>query len=252
MRFPRVVKLPGWFAALSIFVAAAGAESQQVLPGNLSFDVRLSGWTVGRMDLTVESDNRSYSVGAVLRTTGLASMFKKIDYQAMVEGRQVRGRFVPDRFSEQAVDGGDNSSGSIAYVNGAPTNVQSSPPKPVGTPRAPLNKQAGTVDPLTAVFVIVRDANKDELCDQDYAVFDGVRRTRILLNVPRKEDDGVYCDGAYIRVDGYSSEDLAEQTDYPFILLFEGYPEREGWFRLMKLTARSTNGSLEILRRPGR
>ncbi len=252
MRFVKLVIRPAAMGAIMFLAAAGGAKSQQVFPGNMSFDVRLSGWSVGRMDLTVEADRSSYSVGAVLKTTGLASMFKKIDYQAMVEGRLVRGRFVPAQFAEHAIDGSETSYGAISYVNGAPSNVQSSPPKPVGTPRAPMSRQAGTVDPLTAVFVIVRDVSRDELCDQDYPVFDGVRRTRILLNVPREEDDGTYCDGAYIRVDGYKEEDLAEQTDYPFTLLFEEHPDQEGRFRLMKLTARSEEGSLEVLRRPER
>jgi hypothetical protein len=81
--------------------------------------------------------------------------------------------------------------------------------------------QGGTVDPLTAMYAFLRDRPAAAACNQRLVLFDGERRSQLALGPPRPADGGISCDGEYRRLEGFSAEDMAERTRFPFSLRLE-------------------------------
>ena len=72
------------------------------------------------------------------------------------------------------------------------------------------------MDPLTAMFATLRDVAPGQECQVSLKMFDGRRATRLTLGGRQAAGDKVTCAGEYRRVAGFSPEDMAEKTRFPF------------------------------------
>jgi hypothetical protein len=104
----------------------------------------------------------------------------------------------------------------IDWQEGTPTRVLVEPPRSTAPDPA---RQGGTLDPVSASYVVLRDAPPSDICGTTIDVFDGSRRSRLQLAAPVATEDGVACDGAYSRLQG-EAHSLSDQREYPFRLFF--------------------------------
>ncbi len=216
---------------------------------NLDFSLSVGGFRVASLNIRGEVSERSYKIAAVLTSTGIVNWFTNIRYDGRVEGTTRRGNLVPRHYVETTSRDGSQASGSITYRNGVPVRIEKSPPDILGTPRASISKQRGTLDLLTMSYLALRDVELGEICDKSFSLYDGTRRSEVVLGEPVAFGDGFRCDCKIVRVDGYSESAMAEQPELPFELEFRPVEDRDDWYAVKRLKAPTDYGRLVATRR---
>lgn len=208
-----------WLMAGGVAVVLGLTGASARAEGPVVFDLSLRGIEAAVLSFTGTVEGNRYSVAGRLQSAGLVGMLKSIRYEGASQGT-VRGtRFTPQRYVEKADTGRRKSVAEMRYSRGVPQIKSYDPPRAEGEAGLDPATQGGTVDPLTAMFAVLRDAPEGQECNLALTLFDGERRSRVQLGAPEAgKDGGVTCRGEYRRLDGYSAEDMAEKTRFPFTL----------------------------------
>ncbi len=228
---------------LWLLAAAAGAQTTQTA----TFDLRLGGLKAGVLSLSGVEDGRQYSAAVRAVSTGLARMVSEVGYEARATGRMTDGRFVPSRYQENAKTGERVSRAVMEYLRGVPQVKSYDPPQEARPTDVDPATQGGTVDPMTAIWAVLRDAPRDGLCRLDLAVFDGRRASRVTLSGARAEGDRILCAGEYRRVSGFSEADLRRRTRFPFTLVYA--PADGGLYGVVRVEIETLYGTASLDRR---
>jgi len=233
------------FATGLALLAAQPALADQ--SDRIVFDVVLKGIKAGELAIDGKIAGGAYAANGVVKTTGLAGMIKKIRYDATASGSFAKGRFTPRAVEVASQRGDDSSKNTMIYKNGTPASVSHEPPR---TPRATdvdPAKQGGTIDPLTALYAVLRDVDRDEACTLKVTMFDGVRRSQVALSAPQPTEDGVTCSGEYRRIAGFKEKEMAEKTRFPFTLTYA--PTGDGTrLRVVEITTDTIIGQGHLIR----
>ena len=211
--------LPRIAAVAAICLAAGNAAADQ--KDGAVFDLTLRGIHAGTLSVSGTTEGKSYAAAGVLKSGGLVALIRKVRYDARALGSHANGRFTPSRYEEDADTGKRQSQSVMEYRSGIPQVKVYNPPK---TPRpgdVDPATQGGTVDPLTAAFAALRDVAREDACDLRLVMFDGRRRSQVVLADPRDTSDGgLVCTGEYRRLEGYSAEEMAEKSRFPFRMTY--------------------------------
>jgi len=122
---------------------------------------------------TVEEAGDRYSIAMDLDTRGLARVFVDLTSHSEVHGRLARDTARPDAYrAEVRRNGIDRSYGVDYRSDGAAINV-STPPSPGSSLSVPAELIRGTVDQLTAYFLLERQLAQRGGCALVVPVFDG-------------------------------------------------------------------------------
>lgn len=226
-----------------------GAAVAETRVDKHEFTLSVGSFRIANLILDGETDGTTYSVSASLKSSGLVNWFTRVRYDGRVHGSVSGNRLVPKHYVETTASGGEQASGSITYRRGSPVQTEKSPPAPIGSPRASIAEQQGTLDILTATYVALRSSPEAELCDREYFMFDGTRRTKIELGPKQQEDGAITCDCTYFRIDGFPEKDMAEQVEFPFRLKFGPMRDREGWYQIVRLTSKTDYGAFAMVKR---
>ena len=213
------------------------------------FTLSVGSFRIAKMTLEGETDGNSYRATASFNSSGVVNWFTRVRYDGRVHGNVNGNRLVPKHYVETTVSGKEQASGSITYRNGSPVQTEKSPPAPVGSPRASIAEQNGTLDILTSTYMVLRNSPETELCDREFFMFDGTRRTKIELGPKQHEDGEITCNCTYYRIDGFPEKDMAEQVEFPFRLQYGPSREREGWYEIVRLTSMTDYGAFAMVRR---
>ncbi|WP_245826435.1 DUF3108 domain-containing protein [Rhodobacter aestuarii] len=208
--------------------ALLGALAQPVAADqtdHIAFDVVLKGIKAGELVIDGKIQGNRYGVRGVMQTTGLAGAIKKIRYDASADGTFSRGRFSPRSTAVSAQRGNSRSKNAVIYNAGVPSSVIHEPPRTPRSSDVDPAKQGGTIDPLTALYAVLRDVDRDEACKLKVTMFDGTKRSQVALSSPQAAGDGVVCSGEYRRLAGFSDKDMAEKTRFPFTLTYAPTPD---------------------------
>ena len=106
--------------------------------------------------------------------------------------------------------------------------------------------QKGTVDPMTAIHLIMGDRIEKTLCKQKFNLFDGARRIEIILSKINIEKNSAQCRGEYIRQDGYTDEEMKEGKVFPFTI---NYIKRDEIYAVESLRIKALRGRTKFTRR---
>lgn len=211
------------------------------------FDLQLKGIRAGQLTLNGKIEGRDYAVNGVLKSTGILAVIKKIRYDATAFGRYSDGRFTPARYQERADTGSRQSESLMDYRSGVPQVKVYNPPRDNKPGDVDPATQGGTVDPLTALYAAFRDVPEGEACTLRTFMFDGKRRSQVVLADPQKSDGKVTCAGEYRRLEGFSAKDMAKKTRFPFRLTYE--PAGDGMLRVAHVSMDTLYGKGELKRR---
>lgn len=227
--------------ALGLMLASpAAAETAK-------FDLVLAGITAGSFSYDADIDDKTYSVTGRLKTSGMAAMLRKVSYTAAASG-SVRGKTLQaSRYDERADTGKRQSEVSMVWKAGVPQVVSYAPAR---KPRAwdiDAAAQTGTVDPLSAMLAVLRDVPAGQECGVRVAMFDGRRATEVSTGAPKTAGDRVICAGEYRRVAGFSPDDMAEKTRFPFTLTYA--PGPGGQMQVQEVTMDTLFGKGRLVRR---
>ena len=243
LRIGAMLTAPLLAAVMGLGLAAPAMSEQK---DAIVFDVELKGIRAGRLAINGVSDGARYSANGVLETTGLVGAIRKIRYEAAVYGAE-GSRFTPVKYTEKADTPKRQSTFEMSYKSGTPVKVVQTPErKPRATDVAP-STQSGTIDPLTALYAVLRDVDRDQACKFNATMFDGARRTQVALSAPQQSGDGVVCAGEYRRVAGFSEKDMAEKSRMKFTLTYA--PTRDGRLQVQEISTDTIYGKGRLKRR---
>lgn len=190
---------------------AAPAWAEQAV-----FDLSIRGLRAGTLSFAGQEAEGQYSVTGRLESAGLVGMVRRVRYDGQAQGTVRAGRFTPTRYSEAADTGRRQSESVMEYRRGVPQVKVYNPPRELGSGGLDPATQGGTVDPLTALFATLRDVPAGQECNLSLTLFDGKRRSQIMLGAPQPVEGGVACPGEYRRLEGFSADDMAEKSRFPF------------------------------------
>jgi hypothetical protein len=185
-----------------------------------TYDLRLSGIRAGVVSFSAVEDGRQYSAAARAVSSGLVSLVRDVGYDARATGRITDRGLVPTRYQESANTGERVSRAVMEYVRGVPQVKSYDPPQERRSRDVDPATQGGTVDPMTAIFALLRDVPRDEVCTLTVEVFDGRRASRVSTSAPREDGDRILCEGEYRRVAGFSERQMREKTRFPFAIVY--------------------------------
>ena len=211
-----------------------------------SFSLTLRGFTMGLITLTSSADAQRYAVRGVIVNTGFSRIFRQFSYNGAASGTIQGGQLRPDRYQEVADTGRRSSEALITYLNGVPTVERYTSPKEAGADSPEPATQGGTVDPLTAIYVLLRDVPRASACKLDIFIFDGKRRTSIAMHPAGKKDGLPICKGRYSRLQGFTEEEVKRHHKFDFVLNYrEGI---DGMLQVKDVSFDSFYGTAAILR----
>lgn len=240
-RVARAFATSAFCAAMSTLPAQADQKDSAV------FDLVLKGINAGTLSVSGASNGSSYAAAGVLKTGGLVALVKKVRYDAHSSGTIRGGAFVPVRYKEDADTGKRQSQSVMDYIGGVPQLKKYSPPRKPRKQDVDPATQGGTVDPLTALYAALRDVPADQACDLQLTMFDGKRRSQVMLGEPQKSGDGLTCAGEYRRLDGFSEKEMAEKVRFPFTMTLA--PVGDGVMRVMEVSMDTLYGKGALKRR---
>lgn len=183
-------------------VRADGATSAR-------FTVQAFGVKIGEFQLIGSTDSRAYTTSGNFATTGLVSGLKNLRLALASTGYRKGAQFLPQLYTEQIQSGAKVAVVQMQYRDNVPALIgvrMDEPEVPDLNPRG----QTDTVDPMTGVFMALRDQPENEACQLNQPMFDGTRRTRIVLRTITRRDGTLICSGHFDRLAGYPPEQMAK------------------------------------------
>jgi hypothetical protein len=228
-------------ALITALAAPARAQDPVV------FDLTIRGILAGTLSFSGQVEGGRYAVTGRLESAGLVGFLRKVRYDGTAQGSLRGGRFTPSSYREVADTGERQSESVMEYRRGVPQVKLYNPPRPTEAGGLDPASQGGTVDPLTAMFASLRDVPAGQECNRSLTLFDGERRSQIMLGAPRPEQGGVTCAGEYRRLAGFSDRDMARKTRFPFEVRL--VPGPEGMMQVAEVTMDSLYGPARLTRR---
>ena len=208
------------------------------------FDVYILGLKLGRLNYAVEYKNNSYSAAGNLRSTGLFSAIAKYSFEASSQGKIERGVFKPTYYSERSDTGRRKEQKILRYFDHGIELETKKTAKPYWQDP---NQQMDTLDPMSAIIFILRDQTEANVCKQNFAMFDGIRRVGIKFVEGEETTEGyLRCKGIYTRVGGYSAKELKDGTNFPF---YVSYQIKSDDYRVISFQMTTTRGRAKFVRR---
>ncbi|HMO08109.1 MAG TPA: DUF3108 domain-containing protein [Paracoccaceae bacterium] len=211
------------------------------------WSVSLLGVRAGTVRLSAEQRGGSYRVDLDMRSEGAGAAIRRVRFVAGAEGRISSGRYAPALYDENADTGRRQSRSTIEYRRGIPriTAYESTSDHRLNT--LDPATQAGTLDPATSFYAILRDQPRASACTAAVVTFDGRRRTQTRLADPHPEGERITCRGEYRRLDGFRPEDMAERSRFPFTVIYE--PTSDGLMRVAEVRVQTLYGAAVMKRR---
>jgi hypothetical protein len=199
-------------------LSAAGAEAQTTHAA--TYDLTLGGLRAGVVSFSAVEDGGRYSAAARAVSSGIVALVQDLGYDARSVGRLAGDGFVPSRYEESANTGERTSRAVMEYVSGVPQIKAYDPPQERRSRDVDPATQGGTVDPMTAIYALLRDVPREEVCTLDVPVFDGRRASRVTTAGPRADGERIVCEGEYRRVAGFSRSQMRKKSRFPFTITY--------------------------------
>jgi hypothetical protein len=156
--------------------ASAGVKAPAAEPDRVEarFEIYgFAGFHVLTNRTKVEESGDRYSVSMDLDTRGLASIFVNLTSHSQVHGQFAKAAAHPEAYHADVLRNGVERHYQLDY-HGDGTVIDASPPPPSGRPFVVAADQMhGTVDQLTAYFLVERQLARHGTCTMTIPVFDG-------------------------------------------------------------------------------
>lgn len=229
--------------AIAALAAPLPALAQET---SATFDLTILGLRAGTFGYSAVERDGQYALNGRLESAGVIGAIRKIRFDGTVSGRTDGTRYTPSRYDGSNDTGRRASQASIQYSNGVPQVISYDPPREPNARDVDPSTQGGTVDPLTGLYLALRDLPAAEACSQRIPVFDGHRRSEFTVSGRQEAAGRVTCDARYTRVDGYSQR---EMRDPVFGLHMTYAVGEDGMARISQVTADTDYGRATLRRR---
>ena len=202
--------------ALALSLAAPAALGAQ--EADAAYDFYISGIKAGELRLSSELTGDRYTAATNMAAAGVVGVFADFYFRGTSSGRlDGNGGVVPQQFVARSKSNRAERETRIDWRDGTPVEVSVEPPRESSPDPA---AQSGTLDPVSALYLLMRDAPRDTICDKVVEVFDGSRRSRLTLAAPRSQGNELVCDGRFARIEGEAHSMSSPDREYPFSLVY--------------------------------
>ncbi|MFA3916435.1 DUF3108 domain-containing protein [Ruegeria hyattellae] len=209
------------------------------------YDVRALGAKVGDLALSGVVKGSRYSVASRFETTGLVNALSGVWFQLKSNGRVQGDTFQPRNYIEEMDTGRRQSKERLTYSGGIAR--RDGPGSGRNSKHAVTDaEQKGALDPLSALFVVMRDQPAQGLCNLTQRIFDGKRLTELAMTRRTEAGPLITCHGIFRRVGGYSPEDLKRKRNFEFTVTYAPAGEL---MRLVEVRSDTLFGPATIIRR---
>ena len=240
-------RVAGLLAGTAVAVVATAAAALSDGRDEAVFDLVVLGLPAGQLTVAASVNEGGYAAAARLRSSGVAALVRRLRFDASVQGYVEAGRLVPARYSEDVNTGRRESRTVMEYTRGVPRVISMEPEREPRPHHLDPATQGGTLDPMTALFRVLRDVPPAEACRLTLDLFDGRRRAQVAMVERRERGDEVICAGEFRRIAGYSERELSEARRFPFRMHYRD--NGDGMLRMVRLDAESQMGSARLMRR---
>jgi hypothetical protein len=135
--------------------------------------------------LVQQVEPNTFTADAQIRTSGVLSLFKKVDLHAVSQGGIDDGALSPASFRHQNQDGHDNRHVQVRW-DGAEVTTSAAPYWPnMGDPAVTPAQKRTAADPLTQLMRLSLTASPDGPCHGTLRMFDGRELFDVTLSAPR-------------------------------------------------------------------
>jgi hypothetical protein len=173
------------FLAAIAPLAAPAAESD---PIELRIEVfGFAGFHVLTNRTRVAASGDRYSIATDLDTRGLASVFVDLTSHSEVRGRLTHDAVHPDAYHGDVRRNGADSRYRMDYRPDGTVASDQTPPSPALRSSAAVDQTRGTVDQLTAFFIVERQLAQRGSCGVVVPVFDGLSRYNLRFTDAQPE-----------------------------------------------------------------
>lgn len=211
------------------------------------FDLLVRGIKAAIVSYSGQTDGNAYGVQGRVQTTGLAALIKQLRYEGAARGTFTKGRHRPASYTESADTGRRQSDATLTYSKGVPQIIAYSPHEDAGPAAVDPATMGGTVDPLTALFATLRPVNAGDECNLTLDLFDGKRASKLQIGAAKDAAETVTCEGAYIRVQGFTPKEMTKQPRFPFTLTYAPMPS--GQMQVVEVISETIYGKVTLKRR---
>ena len=234
----RIILTACFLLALSLTEYSYGKTQQHI------FDVYILGLKLGRLNYAVEYKNNAYSAAGNLRSTGVFSAIAKYSFEALSQGKIEGEVFKPTHYSERSDTGRRKEQKTLRYSDHGIELETKKTAKPYWQDP---NQQMDALDPMSAIVFILRDQTEANVCKQNFAMFDGIRRVKIKFVDGEETTEGYFrCRGIYTRVGGYSPKELKDGTNFPFHV---NYQIESKEYRVVSFEMTTNRGRAKFVRK---
>ncbi len=203
---------------------------------------------VAELRIAGRTDGRSYASTALVFTKGIAAVFADVRILAKARGWVTDNGLLPYLYQEEYTRSGSTKSRIVSYKAGALKSIESDPPEE--TDVDPGSEEfAGSIDPVTILFLSFLPFEKNAVCGRDFEVFDGKRLLTVSFGKDTEESGQLKCGGQYFLRSGFTEKEL-DTDESQFSVIFQKDEESEGLFRLQTVEARTRIGTVRIKRIP--
>lgn len=211
------------------------------------FDILLGAFKIGNLAFASEQRGTRHVVSAKIQSTGTLGQIRPFRYAGRSDFVHTPNQIIPRTYQETADTGQRQSEVRITYTNGVPKVERYWPTPGPDDPILPSASQRGTVDPLTAVFLGLRDQPEAELCTLSVTIFDGKRRSQLDLNRRQTEGTDITCHGRYQRLQGFTEKAMKQKSVFDIAISYG--LDSEGLYQAKQMKLETLYGPARLIRR---
>ena len=218
---------------LNIGTTGSAFELDQV------FNISSRGIKLGEMDIKIHNGGGAYRVDTRIYPTGLVGRLLEFELRGKTQGAiDGRGNPAPKNYELWTKEGDRESTTRITYrgnrVASMITNYEHE------TPLVPTD-QVNSLDPITAIALLIADQQPEKLCNIAYEMYGGARRIRIVAYAPKPAEDGLMlCNGFYEGVDAATDQEYSDGRNTGFRMYFK--QRDDGMMTLVRLRGQTNAG----------
>lgn len=191
---------------LALLATPAPAADQS----SMRYEVRLLGIKAGMIEIAANVTESAYAARTQFRTAGVVGALKRVHADVSVQGRVAGDTLQPRTYAEAIDDGSRVTNVKVQFAPGNPRLISGDTGS--SAPPADTSKLGNAIDPLTLLYIALRDQPRDEVCRFEADVFDGHRHARITLKGRQPNGNTITCNGSYRRVAGYSDNEREKRN----------------------------------------
>ena len=163
------------------------AQAQEAPELHARYDIYAAGFHVAEADAAFGVGSHTYDVQLGYHTTGLVGFLRRGEQLSTVAGTWDAGRPQPREYRSVGVWRGENRETLIDYSHGQPLVRRLIPPQDTERAQVPLALQSNSVDPLSALALLIRRVADTGRCDASVHTFDGNRVSEITSHASGEE-----------------------------------------------------------------